>query len=128
MQPTPQQPTPDVSAEDVRRVVRRDFPEEQFGDVMALLDESGVERWHGGRYRVQLAALKLADGSLRNLRYAIEDAKKDYRDVLSAAEYPAYSREVSHTQEPHPDAKEQRRIVDEDWAQYQSWLNKSRSG
>ena len=75
---------------------------------MVVLNEYGTEKWHLERYRVQLAALKLASGNLRKLRFAIEDAKKDYRDVLSAAEYPGYTREVSRSREPHPNGSEKR--------------------
>lgn len=91
---------------------------------MHVLNEYGTEKWHPERDRVHLAALKLASGSLRKLQYAIEDAKRDYRDVLSAAEYPAYSRETSQSQGPRPDAQELRRIIAEDWAQYEAWLSR----
>jgi hypothetical protein len=35
------QPVPQVTGHDVLMVVRRDFPDEQFGAVMALLNEYG---------------------------------------------------------------------------------------
>ena len=39
------QPHPDVSAADVERIVRRDFPPGQVHSVLAMLDEYGVEEW-----------------------------------------------------------------------------------
>ena len=92
---------------------------------MVVLDEYGVETWHRERYRVQLAALKLANGNLKRLRYAIEDAKRDYRDVLAPAEYPSYLKETSIASRPAPDAGAMQRIFEEDWAQYEDWLKKA---
>ena len=41
---------------------------------------------------MRLAVLQLASGSLERARAQMKVAKRDYRDVISAAEYPAYSR------------------------------------
>jgi hypothetical protein len=113
------QPTPKVSRADVERIVRRDFPAAAFSDVLRLLDEYGTEDYHREKERVQLAVLKLASGSQGNLRGSIEDAKRDYRDVLSAAEYPDYPWDPSKLTE-----KEQKRIIDADWKQYDDWLKR----
>ena len=53
---------PDVSSDDVERIVRRDFPVGEFDVVMAVLKQYGVERWHRECAQVQLATLKLAKG------------------------------------------------------------------
>lgn len=124
MRRLPLQPTPKVTAQDVGRVVRRDFPKVEHCEVLVVLDEYGVETGHRECYRVQLAALKLANGNLKRLKYAIEDAKRDYRDVLAPAEYPSYLKETSIASRPAPDAQAMQRIFDEDWAQYQDWLKK----
>jgi hypothetical protein len=113
------QPVPKVSREDVERVVRRDFPTGSFSEVLAILDGYGLEDYHQEKARVQLAVLKLADGSLEKLRREIEEAKCDFRDVLSAAEYPAYPWDA-HKLPP----QEQKRIIDSDWKQYAGWLNR----
>src|SRR5271169_591199 len=63
------QPTPDVTLNDVERIVRRDFPVIQFESVMAVL--KGYEESASGRRersRVQLATLKLANDDLAALR------------------------------------------------------------
>ena len=114
------QPTPTVTRADVERVVRRDFPPDDYDSVMTILAEYGAERWHRELHRVQLAVLKLAAGSLDALRPEIETAKRDYRDVLAYAEYPAYMKKSFRiSQLP---AEEQRKIIDEDWRQYETWL------
>ena len=54
-----------------------------------MLNEHGTESWHREPHRVRPATLKLAAGSLGRLRYYIEGAKCDYRDVLATAFYPS---------------------------------------
>jgi|SRR5271169_2725829 len=116
------QPVPDVGPNDVERIVRRDFPNEQFVDVMTILDECGTKNVERGRPRVQLAALKLAQGSVEKLRPLVEDARRDYRDVLVWAEYPSYHK-IGFRARELP-IKEQRRIIDSDWKQYEGWLQR----
>lgn len=113
------QPIPQVSLADVERIVRRDFPEEQFDSVMALLAEYDFER---ERPRVLLAALKLANGRFNSLRRHIEVAARDYRDVLVAAEYPEYWRSTLPVARP-PDGRREE-IIDRDWKQYEDWLKR----
>jgi hypothetical protein len=72
----------------------RDFSKQQFASVMALLSKYGLEKWQVDLPRVQLAVLKRAHGRFEALQGWIEDAKKDFRDVLTWAEYPAYSKNL----------------------------------
>lgn len=58
------QPVPDVSAEDVIRVVQRDFPAEQFEVVISVLNEYETEKWERSQPRVRVAVLKLANANL----------------------------------------------------------------
>jgi hypothetical protein len=105
-------------------VVRREFAEERFGVVMTVLNEYGMETWEREKPRVQLAALKLSNGNLKALKRHITLAKQDYRDVLAAAEYPEYSTTgMFHVRELS--AQAQRRIIDSDWEQYETWLRSS---
>jgi hypothetical protein len=113
------QPIPKATEDDVARIVRRDFPTEQFDSVMDVLSEYGKVRYERECSRVRLAALKLGHGDLESLGRQIAAAKRDYRDVLAAAEYPEYMR-VSTLQELS--RKEQHRIINSDWAQYRRWL------
>ena len=114
------QPVPVVTPNDVERVVRRDFSNGQFDAVMALLNDCRIGS--GESARVQLAALKLTEGSREKLRAYLESAKLDYRDVLVAAEYPDYSKMGFKVREMP--SEDQRRIVDSDRAQYERWLRK----
>ena len=121
-QPIPTQPVPRVTAADVERVVRRDFPADEYSAVMATLSEYGTGKWHPERLRVRLAALKMADGSLQKLRAAIELAKCDFRDALTAAEYPSHWKMVSQLRTLS--LEEQSGIIKSDWQQYEEWLKR----
>src|SRR5450432_1669775 len=114
------QPTPRVSRSDVERVVRRDFPAEAVAEVLASLEEYGTEDFHREKERVHLAVLKLASGSPEKLRYEVEGAKCDYRDVLGPAEYPGYSKKTFRID--RLSEEEKKRLIDGDWKQYQDWL------
>jgi hypothetical protein len=114
------QPTPTVTGADVQRVVRRDFPADRVVEVLAMLDEYGAETWQREPHRVRLAALKLAAGDMKRLRYEIEGAKRDYRDVLGPAEYPGYTKRMFRIGKLAQ--HEQQRIIEADWKQYQDWL------
>jgi hypothetical protein len=61
------QPIPQVTTDDVERVVRRDFSADEHDTVMATLGEYGTEKWHRAAARVQLAALKVANGNAQKL-------------------------------------------------------------
>jgi len=113
------QRTPTVTSEDINRIACREFPSDSFR-ILGILREYGVEEWHREANRVRLAVLKLAAGDVDRLRSAIETAKQDYRDVLSAAEYPEYSRSIGST--ASVSEAERERIIDADWKQYTEWL------
>lgn len=115
------QRVPNVDAKDVQRIVRRDFPDQEYGAVMSLLDEYGAETWHREHSRVRIGILKLAHGDLGKLRSALTVAKKDYRDILSPAEYPRYSQRVFGARQLSSD-EEISKIIEEDWEQYETWL------
>lgn len=87
-----------------------------------MLDEYGTEDWHRERDRVRLAVLKLAAGDMERLRYQVEGAKMDYRDVLGPAEYPGYGKRWFHIEKLSPE--ERQRIIEADWKQYQDWLTR----
>lgn len=116
-------PVPVVTLNDVERIARRGFSDEQFSSVITLLKEYGTEAWHRECPRVQLAALKLADGSLEKLRAQIETAKRDYRDVVAVAEFPAYCK-VGFSRIRKLPVDERLRIIKADWSQYDEWLRK----
>ena len=114
------QPTPRITDADVERIVRRDFEAARVVDVLAMLHEYGAENWNREPARVRLAVLKLSAGCEDRLRSHMETATCDYRDVLSPAEYPSYTERVSGSGNVPP--REEQRIIDADWEQYQEWL------
>lgn len=123
------QPVPEVTSGDVERVMRRDFPEDAHEAAKAILAGYGTESWQCGEERVRLAALKLAAGDLDRLEEEIQRATLDYHHVISAAEYPGYSVAVSSCGIPTDDehcehAAHARKVMDEDWLQYRTWLER----
>lgn len=105
----------------MERIIRRDFSEKQFDAVKAVLNEYGMERWERELSRVYLAALKLANGNLEELKAQVKMAKSDYRDVLGAAVYPERFRSAAFRE---LSVKEQQRIIDSDWTQYKISLER----
>jgi len=118
----PSQPHPDVTQADLERIVRRDFPADRESEVLAMLNEYGHEEWQRERERVRAAILKLAAGSLEQLRVQVEAAKADYREVLGPAEYPGYGKHWFRMDRLSGD--ERGRIIDADWKQYQDWFSR----
>src|SRR5438067_13112822 len=78
--------------DEVVAVVQKTFPEGAHTRVLELLDGYGVESYERERERVQLAILKLSNGSEEKLREFVAVAKRDYRDVLFWAENPEEAR------------------------------------
>ncbi len=118
------QPHPQVAPADVNRIVYRDFPESQVDAALHVLEEYGSETWHRESWRVKVAVLKLANGNLHALRIAMDVAKRDFRDVLIAAEYPEYGRQTSLSSQTL-EGTEKEQVIERDWEQYKAWLTKS---
>lgn len=118
------QPIPNVSEDDVRRILQRDFPPEQIDPAMSVLREYGLKKYEGEHARVCLAALKLANGNLEKLKREIDAAKQDFRDIIAAAEYPRYFRAASMVSANGTSRREKERIIAEDWQQYECWLRR----
>ena len=109
------QPIPSVTAADVDRIVARDFPPGQRDEVHRLLATLGAN----AKPRLQLAILKLARGELARVVSHLAMAKRDWRDVLMWAEYPADAKlSWNIPPEAHHDAYKS------DWEQYQAWLSR----
>jgi len=73
---------------DVLAAIRASFPKERWQDIGLILDAYGTEPHERERERVQLAILKISEGSEQKIREFVATAKKDYRDVLFWADYP----------------------------------------
>ncbi len=70
---------------------------------------------------MRVAILKLANGDLDRLLNETKNAIEDYRDVLSEAEYPRYSREIGFNDAPET---LKQAVIDDDWRQYREWLER----
>src|SRR6266850_6116422 len=72
----------------VEAAVGATFPGADAKPILAILDEYGVEPYERERDRVQLAILNLSEGDPAKLRYFVDIAKHDYRDVLFWSDSP----------------------------------------
>jgi len=86
--------------------------------VKELLSRYGVEAYEKEPQRVRLAILKLSRGKIARAEYYLEEAKKDYRDVLAWAEYPEQVRAPTWKLAPEENSAMQER----DLEQYEKWL------
>ncbi len=73
---------PTLSRGAVLTAIARYFPQEDLQVVMDVLDAYGVEPYERERERVQLAVLDLSSGDVDDLLHYVNEAKKDYRNVL----------------------------------------------
>jgi hypothetical protein len=106
--------TPDV----VRLLVDRLFAPEERGAARVLLESYGAAPHEREPVRVRVAALKLSKGGLSELERVIGYARRDYRDVLAWAEYPAEMAVPTWRMPAHDVAQ----IRAADRAQYLAWL------
>jgi hypothetical protein len=113
-----EQPTPEVSDEDVERIVRRDYPADEVARILTFAAQLDVRE----RPRVVLACLKLAAGNVEKLIGHFNEASGYYREILGEAEYPLAIRRWFHIE--RLSAEERQRIYDADWAQYQAWFRR----
>ncbi len=104
--------------------IKETFPQENPEDVLAVLDLYGVESHERERERVQLAILKLSNGSVDELLFNIEAAKQDYRDILAYAVYPQEMRRSADEMQKMKTGESQS-IRENDRKQYQEWLDKN---
>ncbi len=69
--------------EDVIQAVREGFPDEDPELILLVLDDYGKESFQSDPEAVQIAVVRLSEGSTDKLEGLVEDAKRDFRDVLS---------------------------------------------
>ncbi len=111
----------------VRKKVQEYWPDD-VDETMAILDRFGDSASANvGRARVQLAVLKLANGSCRAPQDYVDLAIQDYRDVLASAEYPR-EMNASHLARTDLSPQQQKQletIRKLDRQQYLTWLQQS---
>lgn len=108
---------PTVSESDIERVIRRDYP----SDVHAAIHEMirGIEVRE--KARVIVACLKNGKGNFQKLKGELTNADGWWREIISEAEYPAYTKKMFRID--RLSAIEQERIIEKDKNQYLTWLH-----
>jgi hypothetical protein len=117
-----EQPIPEISDEDVLRLISREFPAHDYTAVRAILSEYGSKGWHSEVFRVRAAMLKYANGSVDALKVALFIADQDYRDILATAEYPAF---MKAAREAQFDSDCESSTIKRDADQYNAWLKRT---
>ena len=83
----PQEAAPLPDRKDLINAIEVLFPEEERKLVLNLLDEYQTGIWKESSERVKMAVLVLSEGSIEKLKEFVEEAKRDYRNVLYWSEY-----------------------------------------
>jgi hypothetical protein len=52
----------------------------------------------------------------------VENANKDYRDIIALSEYPNYS---EYAFDDNLTEEKEKQLITDDWIQYITWLNKT---
>lgn len=68
--------------DNVVAAVRARFQNSDAATILGVLDLYGTQSYEREKERVQLAIVALSEGDEGKLRYFVECAKTDYRDVL----------------------------------------------
>ncbi|HSA89540.1 MAG TPA: hypothetical protein VLF42_06520 [Burkholderiales bacterium] len=112
---------PDVSESDIERVLRRDYAVEHHAAIREMIASIEMRE----KTRVVLACLKNGKGNLTRLQGELANADGWWREIISEAEYPHYSKKRFRIDRISPD--EQQRIIEKDKAQYLQWLSSERA-
>lgn len=109
---------PEVNQADVERVLQRDFPLDHWQELREMMRLVEVTEQH----RVLLACMKAAGGNVEKLKGNLHQASGYYREIISEAEYPFYSKKMFRID--RLTEKEQVEIIEKDKKQYLEWLNR----
>ena len=112
---------PQVSQEDIQRVLQRDFPVEHWQELREMIQLVQVRE----KDRVILACMKNADGDVHKLKGNLNEAAGYYREIISEAEYPYYSKKMFSIDKLTENEKAE--IIERDKKQYLDWLNRKSS-
>ena len=113
--------TPQVNQEDVERVLQRDFPVEHWQELREMIQLVQVRE----KDRVILACLKNARGDVQRLKGNLNEAEGYWREIISEAEYPFYSKKMFRIDKLTE--KERADLIEKDKKQYLDWLNRKAS-
>jgi len=109
---------PSVSDSDIERVVQRDYPSDLHAAIYEMI--RGVKVIE--KPRVIMACLKNANGNFEKLEGELTNASGWWREIISEAEYPNYTKKMFRID--RLSAEEQERIIEKDKSQYLAWLHR----
>ena len=109
---------PEVTEADIERIVRRDYPPEVHAQIHKWIDAVEMRE----KTRVIMACLKNSAGDLKHLEGDLHNATGWWREIISDAEYPNYTKKMFHID--RLSAEEQERIIEKDKVQYLEWLHR----
>jgi len=112
---------PEVSREDVERILKRDFPVEVRDELREMIEQIDVIE----KNRVILACMKNAAGDVRKLKSNLGEAEGYYREIIGEAEYPNYLKKMFRIDKLSE--VEKAKIIDKDKIQYLNWFNRGAS-
>lgn len=109
-----------INITDIKRLIKREFPNKPISEIETILKQY-VSESQTGRNRVYASILKLSNGNIDKLIKGVEQANKDFRDIISIAEFPNYS-ENAFTNNLSNEKEKQ--LIEKDWKQFKAWLDK----
>jgi hypothetical protein len=112
---------PEVGEQDVERVLARDFPVEHQQEIREMIQGVEVREKH----RVVLACMKNAGGDVQKLKGNLHEASGYYREIISEAEYPFYTKKMFRIDKLTE--REKAEIIEKDKQQYLHWLNRGKA-
>jgi hypothetical protein len=108
---------PTVSESDIERLVRRDYPSDVHAAIHEMIRDIEVRE----KVRVIVACLKNARGDFQKLKGELANASGWWREIISEAEYPNYTKKMFRIDRLSADERE--RIIEKDKNQYLTWLH-----
>ena len=117
-----EQYTPGVSESDIERIVRRDYSPDLHAEIHEMIRDVEVRE----KPRVIMACLKNGNGDFQKLKGELTNAGGWWREIISEAEYPNYTKKMFRID--RLSAEEQERIIEKDKGQYLTWLHRSGPG
>lgn len=113
------QKTPNVTNDDILRIVERDFAAESLQAILDAISATDVRE----KQRVVAACLKNSNGDFVALLDLLRSAPGYWRDIISVAEYPLDNRKGTSMEKMSKE--ERQKVHDLDWQQYQDWFEKA---
>ena len=108
-----------ISSELLKQLIHREFP--NVTKIITTKLELVISDSEAGKRRISAAILKLANRNVNQLDSLIEKANYDFRDIVSAAEYPKNSK---HGFDERTEEQEESELK-ADSVNYMDWLSKT---